>query len=105
MNFSKGGTLEIFHTVVIPQVGHVKSAGRYCGAGSGAVTGIQDGADLGRFDFSFRRINHGTCHGTGHVIKEAICADPQTDPYNYTVYQIANSLNSITYAIRGVDVS
>ena len=32
-------------------------------------------------------------------------ADPQTDPYNYTVYQIANSLNSITYAIRGVDVS
>lgn len=32
-------------------------------------------------------------------------ADPQTEPHNYTVYQIANSLNSITYAIRGVDVS
>ena len=32
-------------------------------------------------------------------------ADPQTEPYNYTVYKIANSLNSITYAIRGVDVS
>lgn len=32
-------------------------------------------------------------------------ANPQTEPYNYTVYQIANSLNSITYAIRGVDVS
>ena len=32
-------------------------------------------------------------------------ANPQTEPYNYTVYRIANSLNSITYAIRGVDVS
>ena len=32
-------------------------------------------------------------------------ADPTTDPYNYVVYQIANSLNSITIAIRGVDVS
>lgn len=32
-------------------------------------------------------------------------ADPTTEPYNYTVYRIANSLNSITYAIRGVDVS
>lgn len=32
-------------------------------------------------------------------------ADPQTDPHNYVVYQIANSLNSITYAIRGVSVS
>lgn len=32
-------------------------------------------------------------------------ADPETEPYNYVVYQIANSLNSITYAIRGVDVS
>ena len=32
-------------------------------------------------------------------------ADPETEPHNYCVYQIANSLNSITYAIRGVDVS
>ena len=32
-------------------------------------------------------------------------ADPQTEPHNYIVYRIANSLNSITYAIRGVDVS
>lgn len=32
-------------------------------------------------------------------------ANPQTEPYNYTVYRIANSLNSITYAIRGVDIS
>ena len=32
-------------------------------------------------------------------------ANPETDPHNYIVYQIANSLNSITYAIRGVDVS
>lgn len=32
-------------------------------------------------------------------------ADPATEPYNYTVYRIANSLNSITYAIRGVDIS
>ncbi len=32
-------------------------------------------------------------------------ADPTTDPYNYVVYQVANSLNSITIAIRGVDVS
>ena len=32
-------------------------------------------------------------------------ADPATDPYNYVVYQVANSLNSITIAIRGVDVS
>lgn len=31
--------------------------------------------------------------------------DPTTDPHNYVVYQIANSLNSITIAIRGVDVS
>ncbi len=32
-------------------------------------------------------------------------ADPTTDPHNYIVYRIANSLNSITYAIRGVDVT
>ena len=32
-------------------------------------------------------------------------ADPESDPHNYVVYQIANSLNSITYAIRGVDVT
>lgn len=32
-------------------------------------------------------------------------ADPVTEPHNYVVYQIANSLNSITYAIRGVDVT
>ena len=32
-------------------------------------------------------------------------ADPVTEPHNYCVYQIANSLNSITYAIRGVDKS
>ena len=32
-------------------------------------------------------------------------ADPTTDQHNYCVYQIANSLNSITIAIRGVDVS
>ena len=31
-------------------------------------------------------------------------ADPETEPYNYVVYQVANSLNSITIAIRGVDV-
>lgn len=31
--------------------------------------------------------------------------NPATDPHNYVVYQIANSLNSITIAIRGVDVS
>ncbi len=31
-------------------------------------------------------------------------ADPETEPHNYVVHQIANSLNSITYAIRGVDV-
>ena len=33
-------------------------------------------------------------------------ADPNNgEPHNYCVYQIANSLNSITIAIRGVDVS
>lgn len=32
-------------------------------------------------------------------------ADPTTDPHNYVVHRIANSLNSITVAIRGVDVS
>lgn len=32
-------------------------------------------------------------------------ADPLTEPHNYVVHRIANSLNSITYAIRGVDVS
>ena len=32
-------------------------------------------------------------------------ADPTTDPHNYIVHRIANSLNSITYAIRGVDVT
>jgi len=32
-------------------------------------------------------------------------ADPTKDPHNYVVYQIANSLNSITIAIRGVDVT
>lgn len=32
-------------------------------------------------------------------------ADPDTDAHNYVVYQIANSLNSITIAIRGVDVT
>lgn len=32
-------------------------------------------------------------------------ANPVTDPHNYVVYQIANSLNSITIAIRGVDVT
>lgn len=32
-------------------------------------------------------------------------ADPQTEPHNYVIHRIANSLNSITYAIRGVDVS
>ena len=31
--------------------------------------------------------------------------DPQTEPHNYVVHRIANSLNSITYAIRGVDVT
>ena len=33
-------------------------------------------------------------------------ADPNNgEPHNYCVYQIANSLNSITVAIRGVDVT
>lgn len=32
-------------------------------------------------------------------------ANPQTEPHNYVIHRIANSLNSITYAIRGVDVS
>ena len=32
-------------------------------------------------------------------------ADPATEPHNYTVHRIANSLNGITIAIRGVDVS
>lgn len=31
-------------------------------------------------------------------------ANPTTDPYNYVVHRIANSLNSITIAIRAVDV-
>lgn len=31
-------------------------------------------------------------------------ADPVTQPHNYVVYQIANSLNSITVAITAVDV-
>lgn len=31
-------------------------------------------------------------------------ADPTTDPHNYVVHRIANSLNSITIAIRAVDV-
>lgn len=31
--------------------------------------------------------------------------DPQTAPHNYVVHRVANSLNSITYAIREVDVS
>jgi len=32
-------------------------------------------------------------------------ANPNTEPHNYVVHRIANSLNSITIAIRGVDVS
>lgn len=32
-------------------------------------------------------------------------ANPNTDPHNYVVYQVANSLNSITYKIRGVNVT
>ena len=32
-------------------------------------------------------------------------ADPTTDPYNYVVHQVANSLNSITIQIRKVDVT
>ena len=32
-------------------------------------------------------------------------ADPETDPYNYTVHRVANSLNGIAIAIRGVSVS
>ena len=31
-------------------------------------------------------------------------ADPTTAPHNYVVHRIANSLNSITIAIRAVDV-
>ena len=31
-------------------------------------------------------------------------ADPTTEPHNYVVHRIANSLNSITIAIRAVDV-
>ena len=31
-------------------------------------------------------------------------ADPATAPHNYVVHRIANSLNSITIAIRAVDV-
>ena len=33
-----------------------------------------------------------------------IGADPVTEPYNYVVVRIARSLNSITYAVREVDV-
>lgn len=32
-------------------------------------------------------------------------ADPLTEPYNYVVHRVAKSLNSITIAIRGVDVT
>jgi hypothetical protein len=32
-------------------------------------------------------------------------ADPTKEPHNYMVHRIANSLNGITIAIRGVDVS
>ena len=32
-------------------------------------------------------------------------ANPNTEPHNYVVHRIANSLNSITIAIRGVNVS
>ena len=38
------------------------------------------------------------------IIWFGITPDNDT-PHNYVVYQIANSLNSITYAIRAVDVS
>lgn len=31
-------------------------------------------------------------------------ADPKTEPHNYVVHRIANSLNSITIAIRQVDL-
>ena len=31
-------------------------------------------------------------------------ADPTTEPHNYVVHRIANSLNSITIAIREVDI-
>lgn len=31
--------------------------------------------------------------------------DPSSDPYNYCVVRVAKSLNSITYAIREVEVS
>ena len=31
-------------------------------------------------------------------------ADPTTEPHNYVVHRIANSLNSITIAIREVDL-
>lgn len=34
-----------------------------------------------------------------------IDADPLAEPYNYVVVRIAKSLNSITYAVREVDVS
>jgi len=32
-------------------------------------------------------------------------ADPTTEPHNYVVHRVANSLNSITYEIVEVDVS
>lgn len=32
-------------------------------------------------------------------------ADPNTQPHNYVVHQIANSLNSITIQIRGVSLT
>ena len=32
-------------------------------------------------------------------------ADPATEPHNYVVYQVANSLNGIVIKIRGVDVT
>lgn len=32
-------------------------------------------------------------------------ADPTTDPHNYVVHRIGNSLNSITIDIRAVDVT
>ena len=48
-----------------------------------------------------------TCDMTCPIAEDSVLwidADPQTEPYNYVVVRIARSLNSITYAVKEVDV-
>ncbi len=91
--------MEFFDTVIVPQLGHVQTAGGDGGAGGGAIAAFENTADLIGRDLSLCAIDNGACHGSCHVVEDAVGTDFTQDQLIWALY-----LEMVNGADGGFDI-